>query len=161
MTFKEKYLKENIGEVLNSICIPGCPEDYRYEGKSHCGNGGCKACWERIIPNSIPRKEELAGKMIELRNGKRYFVFGKGQTLNAINLEHGIAMEMYTDTLEHVNKNPEKTIVKVYNVLGALGFAEALATPGKLIWERPEKMTVKEIEEKFGVKLEDNVIILP
>lgn len=121
-------------------------------------------------------KEDLkTGMLVEIENGNLYIVlkdtdvFGHRDVLSSINFKHGgyLALDDYSETLEFFTTNfgwGEFTIKTVYDYETYPGtlFRDLIAL-GKpradrmtLLWKREprKRMTLKEVEEELGYKVE-------
>ena len=96
------------------------------------------------------------GMIMKTRDGRYYMYFKKFNT--GVRYEGFISIDEYNDDLTYdddYSSNNMCDIVAVYNPknLTTLDF-ESQIKYANLIWERPKKvrMTIKEIEEKLGIK---------
>lgn len=99
------------------------------------------------------------GMVVELRNGKHLLVIKRGKKIKMLTETQYYSGEDVTEDLKQKNseKRGELDIVKVFapahleKVANVLNLIEM---KGEMLWERREKMTLEEIEQELGYKIE-------
>ena len=179
MTCREKLLidyPENSKERMNDTC----PDDYGYaEEPDYCQDDFyyddevCCQCWEREVKETKKKegnemrkeftKEDLEdGMVVKLRNGKHLLVVKRGKKIKMLTETQYCSGEDVTDDLREKNiniseKRGELDIVKVFAPAPLEKVANVLKLiemKGEMLWERREKMTLEEIEQELGYKIE-------
>lgn len=151
----------------------GCPHDYGYASRpEYCSileyAEICEKCWEREVEGAEEKevKKEFTkadledGMVVELRNGKHLLVIKRGKKIKMLTETQYYSGDDVTDDLREKNiseKRGELDIVKVFapapleKVANVLNLIEM---KGEMLWERREKMTLEEIEQELGYKIE-------
>lgn len=111
-----------------------------------------------MIEHFIPTYEDLIGKVVETRNGKRYLcIKAEEDGITFFNNScHLLASDRGADLLSKVDKDFD--IMKVYEPKYGKSLNSALNRASTIIWERIEEekikeMTVAEIEKLVGSKV--------
>lgn len=141
-----------------------CPVQLYLKDGTPMTDGSVYLAYKTLFENEETRKEFTKadledGMVVELRNGKHLLVIKRGKKIKMLTETQYYSGEDVTEDLKQKNseKRGELDIVKVFapapleKVANVLNLIEM---KGEMLWERREKMTLEEIEQELGYKIE-------
>lgn len=124
-----------------------------------------KMIFERFDVNYKPKTKDFTkadlkdGMVVELRSGKSLLVVKRGENLKMLSKIQYYSGEDVTEDLKEkdVEKRGELDIVKVFApapLEKVSNILDLIEIKGELLWERKEKMTLEEVEQELGYRIE-------
>lgn len=124
-----------------------------------------KMIFERFDVNYKPKTKDFTkadlkdGMVVELRSGNSLLVVKMGENLKMLSKIQYYSGEDVTEDLKEkdVEKRGELDIVKVFApapLEKVSNILDLIEIKGELLWERKEKMTLEEVEQELGYRIE-------